>query len=136
MFAVTKTYAPLLLWITLLNYAAQVPYYLHNYYFPYHVPPTLSSILLLGLTLAWFLTGYVGYRRGWPSGVYVLMSFLLVEALFYLHSFIFGAFFFQLQNPSWLIRAVFIYGYISGAVAAWYAYKLFCDRGQSSGPII
>lgn len=117
-----------LLWVTLLNYVAQIPYYLHNYYFPYHVPPTLSSILLLGLTLAWFLLGYFGFRKGRSFGFYVLVSFLIVEALFYLHSFVFGAFFFQLQNPSLLIRAVFVYGYLSGAVAGWYAYLLIRDR--------
>jgi len=118
----------ILLWVTLLNYAAQVPYYLYNYYFPYRVPPTPSSIVLLGLTLFWFLLGYAGFQRGAKFGFSVLASFLVVEALFYLHSFVFGAFFFQIQNPNMIIKLVFIYGYVSGAAAAWYAYMLIRNR--------
>lgn len=119
----------ILLWVTLLNYAAQIPYYIHNYYLPYHVPPTLSSVLLLSATLAWFLIGYVGLRTKQRFGFYALLSFLLVEALFYLHSFIFGAFSFQMQNPSILIKLIFFYGYVSGVVAGLYAFKLLRTSG-------
>jgi hypothetical protein len=117
-----------LLWVTLVNYAAQIPYYLHNYYFPYHVMPSISGIVLLAITLVWFLSGYAGFKKGKRFGFYVLVSFLIVEALFYLHSIAFGAFFFQLQNPSSLIRAIFIYGYVSGAVAGCYATLLMLRR--------
>ena len=118
----------ILLFITLLNFAAQIPYYLYNYYFPYHVWPTLSSIVLLGLTLVWFLAGYFGVLRGWRYGRAILISFLSVEALFYLHSFIFGAFFFQMQNPNPIIKAVFVVGYVSGITAGYYIYALIRNR--------
>ena len=113
-----------LLLVTLTNYIAQVPYYLYNYYFPYHVLPTLSGMILLGLTLIWFVAGYVGFQRKYRYGYALLLSFLFVEALFYLHSFIFGAFFFQIQNPNPIIKLVFIVGYISGTVAGYYVYWL------------
>ncbi len=118
----------ILLWVTLANYAAQVPYYLYNYYFPYRVLPTFSSIALLGFTLVWFLFGYFGFQKKIKYSYGLLLSFLIVEALFYLHSFVFGAFFFQMQNPNPIIKAVFIVGYISGAVAGYYAYRLIRSR--------
>ena len=114
----------LLFWITIANYIAQIPYYLYNYYFPYHVLPTLSAIVLLGTTLVWFLVGYFGMVGNWKYGYALLISFLSVEALFYLHSFVFGAFFFQMQNPHLAIKIVFIVGYISGAIAGYYVYRL------------
>lgn len=110
-----------LFWITIANYVAQIPYYLYNYYFPYHVLPTFSSFVLLGITLLWFLGGYFGTRNGHKLGYILLLSFLLIEALFYLHSLVFGAFFFQMLNPNLIIKAVFLMGYISGATAAYYA---------------
>lgn len=72
-----------LLLVTLANYIAQVPYYLYNYYFPYHVLPTVSSVVLLGLTLVWFLMGYFGLQKKYKYGYGILLSFLIVEALFY-----------------------------------------------------
>ncbi len=118
-----------LFWITIANYIAQIPYYLYNYYFPYHTLPTVSSIVLLGATLVWFLTGYFGTVSGWKYGYALLISFLSIEALFYLHSLVFGAFFFQMQNPHPIIKIVFVIGYISGAVAGYYVYRLARSRG-------
>ena len=117
-----------LFWVTVANYVAQIPYYLYNYYFPYHVWPTVSSIVLLGMTLLWFLAGYIGVQRQRRYGNFLLVSFLLFEVLFYLHSVISGAFFFQMQNPSLVIKVVFLMGYVSGAVAGYYAYLLI--RGK------
>jgi hypothetical protein len=117
-----------LFWVTIANYVAQIPYYLYNYYFPYHVLPTLSSIVLLGATLAWFLVGYVGVQYKWKYGYAVLITFLCIEALFYLHSFVFGAFFFQMQNPNPIIKSVFVVGYLSGAVAGYYVYCMVSSK--------
>jgi hypothetical protein len=111
-----------------LNYVAQVPYYWHNYYVPYGELPSMSSVVLLGITLLWFIVGYVGTVRRSKPGYFILVSFLCVEALFYLHTIAFGAFLFQLQNSSLLIKAIFVIGYISGGVAGYYAYKLIRDR--------
>src|SRR6185503_6717675 len=99
-----------LFWVTIANYIAQIPYYFYNYYFPYHVLPTVSSLILLGITLVWFLVGYFGSIASLKYCHALLISFLSVEALFYLHSFVFGAFFFQMQNPNPIIKIVFIVG--------------------------
>lgn len=118
----------ILLFITLLNFVAQIPYYLYNYYFPYHVLPSTSSLVLLGVTLVWFLVGYFRFQKKYTYGYGILLSFLIVEVLFYLHSFIFGAFFFQMQNPNLIIKAVFAMGYISGITAGYYTYALIRNR--------
>ncbi len=115
---------PILLWITLLNYLAQIPYYFHNYYNPYHVLPALGGVILLSATLTWFLVGYFFFEKGKMIGTYVLVSFLVTEALFYFLSLVSGAFLFQMHNPSILIKGIFIIGYISGAISGYYAFAI------------
>ena len=114
----------ILLLVTVINYIAQIPYYLHNYYFRYHLAPTTSSIVLLGGTLAWFLVGYVGTMRHTKYGYGTLLSFLVVEVLFYAHTLLSGTFLRQLHNPSMVINAVFVIGYISGITAGVYVWLL------------
>jgi cation transport ATPase len=116
--------------ITIVNYLAQIPYYLHNYYFPHHLSPTDSSIILLGITLIWFLLGYIGLQAHKVIGYWILLSFLAIEAVFYLHTLLYGAVFAQLRNQSPLIKTVFIVGYLSGIVSAYYVTALlrFKDR--------
>jgi len=69
--------------VVLANYLAQIPYYLYLYYFPTGAPPRLTGTLLLGLTLAWFLAGYVGLTRGSRAGYWLLLAFLATEVGFY-----------------------------------------------------
>ena len=107
--------------ITILNYCAQIPYYFHNYYDPYHVAPRLSAVGLLGMTFLWFLIGYVGFRRKWRHGYGILLGFLLVEALFYLMTFLTGADWVQFHNHGNLIKFASIIGYVSSFPAGWYA---------------
>jgi hypothetical protein len=114
--------------ITLLNYVAQVPYYLHNDYSSMHPLPGLRAIVLLGATLAWFLVGLTAYRRQRVWGYWVLLSYLLVEAVFYLETLASGMFIQQLRNHTLLIDAVFVIGYIAGLVATYYAYRLIRFR--------
>jgi hypothetical protein len=119
---------------TLANYAAQIPYFLHNYYTPQHPLPNLRAVALLGGTLIWFLSGLGGFRAGKSWGSFALLSFLTVEALFYAKTLVTGAMVYQLQNPSDLIRAVFVAGYISGALAAIYVFLLARGGGHGSSP--
>ena len=114
--------------VTLTNYAAQVPYYVHNDYSPQHPLPGLRAAALLGATLAWFALGLAGFTRRRRWGFVVLVSFLAVEAIFYAETFATGAFILQLRNPSDLLKAVFVIGYASGAVAAYYAYRFLRER--------
>ena len=119
--------APLVV-ITLANYAAQVPYYLHNDYSAQHPLPGVRAVALMGGTLVWFAFGLAGFMRRRRWGFAVLVSFLAAEAAFYAGTFATGAFIFQLENHSYLLKAVFVTGYASGAAAAYYVYRLFRDR--------
>jgi hypothetical protein len=114
-----------LLLINSVNYLAQIPYYLHNYYYPHHLVPGLRPVLLLGATLVWFIVGYTAYVKKLKYGFRLMVSYLLVEGLFYISTLLSGAFGHQLQNQSSLIKAVFIIGYISGLTSAYYAFRLF-----------
>lgn len=114
--------------ITLLNYVAQVPYYLHFDYSSKHPLPGLRALVLLGGTLAWFSCGLVGFRRRMTWGYWMLLSFLVVEAVFYLGTLATGLFVSQLRDHTWPIDVVFVIGYISGLTAAYYAYCLLRVR--------
>ena len=114
--------------ITLFNYVAQVPYYIHNDFTPAHPLPGVRAVALLGMTLAWFVIGLVGYRRQKGWGYWLLVSYLLVEAVFYLETIVSGIFIPQLRNHTLLIDAVFVIGYASGLVSAYYAYRLLRIR--------
>jgi NADH:ubiquinone oxidoreductase subunit K len=113
-----------LITVTLANYAAQVPYFIHNDYSAVHPLPGVRAVGLLGLTLAWFLLGLAGFMRGRRWGPAVLVSFLAAEALFYGATFATGTFLLQMHNHSDLLKAVFVIGYASGAVAAYCACSL------------
>ncbi len=114
---VTRVALRILFWVVMLDFAAQIPYYLINDYLPRHAPPTVSSMVLLGVVLAWFLVGFFGLRVGRRFGFWVLGSFLAVEGLFYLATVLTGAAAFQLANPNPIVKCVFIIGYLCGAVS-------------------
>ncbi len=76
----------LLLVTVLLNYAAQVPYYIHQYYAPHHFLPNLYGTALLGITLIWFLAAYKKAASGQRSGYWLMLTFLVVEFAFYLQT--------------------------------------------------
>ncbi|HZC07681.1 MAG TPA: hypothetical protein VE338_18740 [Ktedonobacterales bacterium] len=79
-----------LLWTILVvvgaNYLAQIPYYLHLYYFPHHVAPSTVGSVLLGGTLVWFLVGYARLLVGSAKGYWLLVSFLATEVFFYAYN--------------------------------------------------
>lgn len=118
--------------VTMMNYAAQVPYSLHNGDFSAHRPLELvRGVVLLGVTLAWFVLGLTAYLRKRRWGLAVLLSFLVTEALFYAATIVTGTFLFQLENSSYLLKAVFVTGYASGAMAVFYAYRLTRNHVRS-----
>ena len=118
--------------VTITNYAAQVPYSLHNGDFSAsHLLAVIRAAAILGVTLAWFVVGLAAYVRKRRWGLPVLVSFLATQALFYAATFVTGWFVFQLETPSNLLKAVFVTGYASGAVAAFYAFRLTRDHLRS-----
>jgi hypothetical protein len=69
-----------LLIVVIANFAVQAPYYFHQY----GRLPSFGSILLMSIVFAWFLIGFwlLIRKRFW--GYVLLLSFLIVECLFYL----------------------------------------------------
>lgn len=100
------------------NYVAQIPYYLHLYYFPRHIAPSPTGVALLGLTLAWFLLGYIGLARGWRAGYWLLLTYLAAVVAFYLGNMLnqvangFGPFF-HVQTRDPILFVVFGVGYLN-----------------------
>jgi hypothetical protein len=122
---------PLVL-VTLANYLALVPYYVHNDASAQHPLPGLRALFLVSLTLAWFLSGVRRVTRHSRFGRPVLLSFLLTEAALYAKTFATGAVVHQMHNPSDLVRTVFLIGYLSGAVALVYVVLLARDGGRGA----
>ena len=120
-----------------LNYAAQIPYYLHQYYLPHHQLPAAGGTLALGLTLLWFVIGYWWYVSGRRFGYGILLAFLVVQVLFYGHSIVLGLLtgagaVAQLTTPSRFLLVIFAIGYVNFAVAAYYVYWLLRnERGRT-----
>ena len=81
-----NTFLLLLLGVVITNYIAQIPYYIHQYYLPNELLPSLYGTVLLSLTLVWFLIAYkllhIGRKRGWV----LMLLFLSAEFLFYLQT--------------------------------------------------
>lgn len=126
---------PLIVYVV-LNYLAQIPYYIHQYYIGRHIPPSLPGVLLLLLTLLWFLAGYTLFIKGKRYGRGLLISFLTAQVLFYGHSIIFGLVngggaVAQLKTHSPFLLVIFLIGYLNFLVAAYYMYWLI-KRGQTS----
>lgn len=116
-----------------VNYTAQIPYYLHQYYFPHHQTPSVVGTLLLGLTLSWFIVGYSRYvlekRDGWG----ILLGFLLAQVLFYSHSVVLGLLTgggveAQLTTKSHFLLVIFSIGYVNFLVSSYYVFWLLRHR--------
>jgi hypothetical protein len=119
-------------WVVIADYLAQVPYYLVNYYLPHRTPPSVSAIVLLSLTLAWFLIGYFTFRAHRRYGFRILLSFLAVEGLFYLNTMLFGGLGVLLATPNPVLQIVFLVGYATGLLSLTYAVLLVALRTRYS----
>jgi len=105
------------------NYLAQVPYALHLYGF--RVNPW--GVVLLAATWVWFAAGWLLAWRGRPLGFWVLLSFLMVEFVFYFRNEIllipqgFGVLdhLFHARDP--ILWAVFFVGDVNFVVAGCFA---------------
>lgn len=120
----------LLFGVVVLDYVAQVPYYLVNDLQAHGNPPSVSSIVLLGLTLVWFLVGFFGYRAGRGFGFWVLLSFLFVEGVFYLVTLVTGVAALQLANPNPVNKVVFVIGYATGIISLIYFVAIIVVRSR------
>ena len=129
----------LFLWAVMIvvgaNYLAQIPYYLRVYYFPHGAPPSLPGTVLLGLTLLWFLAGWLPLAQGSGKGYWLLLSFLVTEVFFYAynevnqmrHCF---APFFHLQTHDAILFVVFGIGYVNMFAGFYFLYYLIRHRRE------
>jgi hypothetical protein len=117
----------LLLGITLLNYAAQIPYYIH-FYAVHHVAPAPFGVAFLVLTLALFLAGYVLLLQAKPAGGWLLLAFLLLEFGGYLLHNLTGAFLKDLPTTDLVFFTVSLIGYLNFAVSFIYLLVMAINR--------
>lgn len=98
--------------VTVLNYLAQIPYYIH-FYGIHHVAPSPLGLTLLGLTFAFFLAGFVLTLRNRRSGWWLLLGFLALEFAFYVVHDLSGAFLQDLPVSDPLFLVVSLIGYLN-----------------------
>jgi hypothetical protein len=102
--------------ITVLNYLAQIPYYIH-FYGVHQVAPTPFAVLFLLVTFALFLAGYLLLLQAKPAGGWLLLLFLLLECGGYLLHNLSGAFLQDLPTNDPLFFTVSLIGYLNFAAS-------------------
>jgi len=130
---------PLLLAVG-VNYMAQIPYYLHQYYIGRHLLPSLSGTAMLLLTFSWFVAGYVLFIRRKRYGRAVLLSFLAAQVVFYGHAIALGfinrgGIVAQFNTHSRFLFVIFLIGYINFAAAAYYLVRLSKWHGSGANSV-
>jgi hypothetical protein len=113
--------------VTLLNYIAQIPYYIH-FYFIHHAAPAPLGLLFLLATLVLFLSGYVLTLRMKRAGAWLLLLFLLLEFGGYLLHNLTGAFLKDLPLNDALFFTVSIIGYLNFMVSFIYLIAMALGR--------
>jgi hypothetical protein len=119
-----------------INYLAQIPYYIHQYYIGRHLSPAWPGTFLLLLTALWFLAGYTRFISSKKYGRGLLLSFLATQVLFYGHAIIFGLIngggaVAQLKTHSPFLFVIFLIGYINFGVAACYLVWLLKNKSNT-----
>lgn len=117
----------LLFGITILNYVAQIPYYIH-FYGVHHVAPTPFAVIFLLVTLALFLAGYILLLQAKPAGAWLLLAFLVLEFGGYLLHNLSGAFLQDLPTDDLLFFTVSLIGYLNFAVSFVYLLVMAINR--------
>lgn len=119
------TLLPLLIIVT-ANYLAQIPYGIHQYHGRFN---PLGTVILL-LTLIWFILGYVLIQKHKKIGYWLLLSFLLIQCIFYFNNEVvlafygYGILYHFLHSKDWILWMVFFIGDINFFAACFYSYYL------------
>ncbi len=118
-----KIFLIVLFLLVLLNFIMQVPYYIHQYYLPFHTLPSVFGTSLLVLALTWFILAIVLLAKKKSVGYYLIITFLAVEFLFYLMTQVtqalsgHGILLYVLHPTDLLLAFVFGVGYINFVAA-------------------
>ncbi len=118
---------------TMLNYVAQIPYYIH-FYGVHHVAPSPLGMALMGCTFALFLAGFFLTLCNRRSGWWLLLGFLALEFAFYVLHNLSGAFLQDLPLHDPLFLTVSLIGYLNTVVALIYLVVLFRGRKHIFAP--
>jgi hypothetical protein len=115
--------------VILLNFIAQILYFVHLYLGRQSWLISLRSFLILGLVCAFFLVASSLLFKGRPLGYPLMLLFLSVEFLFYLSGSIGSAvrgngLFFQLGNPDPVLRIVFAISYLNLFASGYFLFLL------------
>ena len=121
--------------IVLVNFVAQVPWFLLNYYTPQRPWPTLRSSVTMGAVLALFIVGTVLFIRRRQTGYFLMAVFLAGQFLFYLWNTVGGAvhgfgWFYHLADPDPRRRAIFAAGYLAFLASGYYLGLLLLKRRE------
>ncbi len=119
--------------LILLNFLAQIPYYLHLYAGRQALSVTARSSLIMGAVFALFLLASWLLFRGQRPGYSLMFAFLSVEFLFYLFGVIESALhgfapFFQVQNPDVVLRIIYSIGYMNLFASGYFLWLLIRYR--------
>ena len=131
-----KRFLNIVFWIVIANFIAQFPYYIHQYYLAIRLAPSFIGSFLLIAVLVWFLLGWNGLRRNKVWGYWTLLSFLLVEFLFYIQTQVVQAFsgkgilLHVLHYDGFVLFFVFLIGYINCIAAGYFIYYLLKYRAR------
>jgi hypothetical protein len=117
----------ILLVITVINYIAQIPYYIH-FYAVHHVYPSTFGIAFLLVTFAIFLAGYFLTLQAKPIGSWLLLIFLVMEFGGYLLHNLTGAFLRDIPLNDLLFLTVSLIGYLNFAVSFIYLLIILTNR--------
>lgn len=124
-----RVQARLLFFLILLNFVAQVPYFIHLYIRTQPLSTTLRSALIMGAVFAFFMIASVYLFKGRSPGYPLMLVFLAVEFLFYFGNLINSlrhgyAPFFQVNNPDLTLRIIYSIGYLNLFASAYFLYLL------------
>lgn len=117
-----------LLGITLLNYLAQIPYYIHFYGIYHGIPNPLGVVFFLVATLTLFLAGYVLTFQMKRAGGWLLLAFLVLEFVGYLVHNLSGAFLRDLPTNDPLFFTISLIGYLNLAASFIYLIVIIMFR--------
>ena len=106
----------ILLAITVINYIAQIPYYIH-FYAIHRIFPSTFGILFLVVTFILFLAGYFLTLQAKPIGSWLLLAFLVMEFGGYLLHNLSGAFLRDVPLNDLLFFTVSLIGYLNFAAS-------------------
>jgi hypothetical protein len=119
--------------LILLNFLAQIAYFVHLYWGRQALSVTVRSFLIMGAVFAFFLAASWLFFTGRRHGYTMMLAFLSVEFLFYLFGLIQSLVrgfppFFQTQNPDVVLRIIFSIGYMNLFASGYFILLLLLYR--------